>query len=69
MSLAFLTVFGFLFLNYQPGADCAEVLHHLRTEHKMEVAVAQTVDDTLVYLLVDKSHQKTAQMGCRLVEP
>jgi hypothetical protein len=37
------------------------------TEHHMEVTSAQTVDDTLVYLLVDESHKKTAQIGCRLL--
>jgi hypothetical protein len=71
MSLVFLTVVGFTFLA-QPGANCAEVLHQLRTEHKMEVTAAGTVADTLVYLLTTDSHkkndQKTAQMGCRLVE-
>jgi hypothetical protein len=69
MSLVFLTVVGFAFLS-QPGANCAEVLHQLRTEHQMKVATAATVADTLVYLLTNESHkkndQKTAQLGCRL---
>jgi hypothetical protein len=66
MSLVFATILGFMF-SPQPNALCAEVLHQLRTEHHMEVTSAQTVDDTLVYLLVDESHKKTAQIGCRLL--
>jgi hypothetical protein len=66
MSLVFATILGFIF-SPQPNALCAEVLHQLRTEHRMEVTSAQTVDGTLVYLLVDQSHKKTAQIGCRLI--
>ena len=66
MSLVFATILGFIF-SPQSNALCAEVLHQLRTEHRMEVTSAQTVDDTLVYLLVDQSRKKTAQIGCRLL--
>jgi hypothetical protein len=66
MLVVFLTVVGFAFPTPQPNASCVEVLHQLRTEHGLEVAAAQTVRDTLVYLLVDKSRSKTAQVGCEL---
>jgi hypothetical protein len=65
MSLVFLTIVGFIF-SPQRNASCGEVLHQLRTEHHMEVTSAQSVDDTLVYLLVDESRRKTAQIGCQL---
>ena len=66
MSLFFYALVGFSLSNLQTGMDCAQVLHQLRTEHRMEVATAQTVEDTLVYLLVDNAHKKTAQIGCQL---
>jgi hypothetical protein len=69
MIIVILSVVGFAFLS-QPNANCAEVLHQLRTEHQMEVTTAVAVGDTLVYLLEGESHkktaQKTAQVGCRL---
>ena len=65
MSLVFATILGFMF-SHQPNALCAEVIHQLRAEHHMEVTSAQTVDATLVYLLVDESRKKTAQIGCQL---
>jgi hypothetical protein len=66
MLLVFLTVLGFTFPTPQPNTFCVEVLHQLRVEHRLEVAAAETVGDTLVYLLVDESRNKTAQVGCRL---
>ena len=68
MLIAFLTVLGFTFSTPSPDTSCVEVLHRLRAEHHLEVAVAQTVGTTLVYLLVDKSSKKTAQVGCALSE-
>jgi hypothetical protein len=64
MLTVFLTVLGITVPNPGPNATCVEVLHQLRSEHRLEVAAAQTVGDTIVYLLVDKSHDKTAQVGC-----
>jgi hypothetical protein len=65
VSLLFLTIVGFIFPTPQSDV-CAEVIHQLRTEHHMEVTSAQTVDGTLVYLLVDEARKKTAQIGCQL---
>jgi hypothetical protein len=66
MLIAFLTVLGFTFATPQPNTSCVEVLHQLRAQHRLEVAAAQTVGNTLVYLLVDESRDKTAQVGCEL---
>ena len=68
MLIVFLTVLGFTFPSPQPNTSCLEALHQLRAEQSLEVAAAQTVGDTLVYLLVDKSRHKTAQVGCALPE-
>jgi hypothetical protein len=66
MLIVFLTVLGFTFPPPQPDVLCAEVLHQLRTEHRLEVVAANTVGDTLVYLLGDESRKETAHLGCRL---
>jgi len=66
MLIVFFIGLGFAFPTPQPNALCVEVLHQLRSEHRMEVTAAQTVGDTLVYLLVDKSREKTVQIGCQL---
>ena len=63
MAILFFTVFGFVF-SPPANSTCVEALHQLRREHHMEVVNAQTVGDTIVYLLVAKD--KTAQVGCRL---
>jgi len=68
MLIAFLSVLGFTFPNPQPNAPCVEVLHQLRSEQRLDVAAAQTVGNTLVYLLVDRGRDKTAQVGCILPE-
>lgn len=69
MLVAFLTVLGFAFPTPQPNSLCIEVLHHLRSEYRMEVTASQAVNnDTIVYLLVDKSRERTAQIGCRIPE-
>jgi hypothetical protein len=64
MLIAFLTVLGFAFANPPANTLCVDVLHELRSEHHLEVANAQSVGNTIVYLLVDKSRDKTAQVGC-----
>ncbi len=66
MLIAFLTVLGFTVATPPPTALCVDVLHQLRSEHHLEVANAQSVGDTIVYLLVDKPRNKTAQVGCVL---
>ena len=68
MLVVFLTVLGFTFAGPEPGTSCLEALHRLRTEHGLEVASAEGVGDTLVYLLVDKSRHKSAEVGCALPE-
>jgi hypothetical protein len=68
MLIAFLSVLGFTFPNPQPNASCVEVLHQLRSEHRLDVAAAETVGNTIVYLLVDNARDKTAQVGCTLPE-
>ena len=68
MLIAFLSVLGFTFPNPQPNAPCVEVLHQLRSEHRLDVAAAETVGNTIVYLLVDNARDKTAQVGCTLPE-
>ena len=68
MLIVFLSVLGFSFTSPQPDSSCLEALLQLRAEHGLEVASAQTVGDTLVYLLVDKSRHKAAEVGCRLPE-
>jgi hypothetical protein len=68
MLIAFLSVLGFTFPTPEPNAPCLDVIHQLRSEQRLEVATAQAVGNTLVYLLVDKAGNKTAQVGCTLPE-
>jgi len=68
MLTAFLVGLGFAFPNPQPNTPCVEILHLLRSEYRLEVTAAQTVGNTIVYLLVDKAREKTAQVGCELPE-
>jgi len=68
MLIAFLSVLGFTAPNPQPNASCVELLQQLRSEQRLDVAAAQTVGNTIVYLLVDKARNKTAQVGCTLPE-
>jgi len=66
MLTIFLTAIGISVPNPSPNTTCVEVLQLLRSEHRLEVAAATAVGDTIVYLLTDKSHKKTVQVGCGL---
>ena len=65
MHVVFLVVLGVLFPSLPPGTPCANAIHQLRDELRIEVVAAQTVDHTLVYLLADKNRKLTAQLGCQ----
>ena len=65
MAILFFAFVGFSVTN-PPTNSCVEILRHLFIEHRLEVANAQSVGNTIVYLLTDKSGHKTAQVGCVL---
>ena len=68
MLVAFLSVLGFAFPTPQSNAPCLDVLHQLRSEQRLDVATAQTVGNTVVFVLVDNGYHKTAELGCKLPE-
>ena len=65
MALAFFLALGFPFTP-SPNATCVDVIQALRVEERLDVVAASTVGETIVYLLTDKGHKKTAQVGCTL---
>jgi len=62
----FIMVLGF---SFQPiSSDCTEVIHQLRTAHKLQIVSSVAVGDTVVYTLSDRYgiKKKTAQIGCQV---
>ena len=66
MGMVFIMFLGFLFQS--PSTDCTEILHELRTAHKLQIVSTATVEDTVVYTLTERygHKKKTAQIGCRI---
>lgn len=50
------------------STDCTDVLHQLRTAHKLQIESSAAVNDTVIYTLTERYglKKKTAEVFCEL---